>query len=419
MSLKRWMTAAALLVASGARIAAQDLEIGALEQRALAGSPTLAAASARWAATLAAAEAAGVLADPELQLWLRNAVPGLTGSDAMGTSLEVEVVQPLPFPGKRQARRDVAAAAAAVAGTELVAARAELIAELRQTFAELASADREQRALAEAHEMLELLEATVTTRLGTGQQGALDVLEAQLEISRHDQMIDQVFARFLAARARVAALAGVRAEELPLRVEELPVPEFPVAEGPLPVEAERSPRVALAALALAAAERRWHAAELELRPDFGVGGGFEWPEGSEASLTLRFGMDLPFLRRRRLGPLVRAAEQEVVAARAELAAARLDLAAESVRLGAERDRFETTLKRLWGAIVPRSSAALDAARVAFLNGRETLPRVLALYGDWFEARIEIARAEAGRYAVWAEWQRWVGDLPAETAAKED
>ncbi|MDQ1348621.1 MAG: outer membrane protein heavy metal efflux system [Acidobacteriota bacterium] len=383
------------------------IEIAALESAARSGSPVLAAARARAREVLVLAEVAGLRGDPELALWVRNAFPTVTDTADRPLAVEVEVVQPVRWPGKRDALEELAAAETQAALYEVEVAEQQLVGELRRTFAELYSTDREQRALAESHELLELLHATARARFGDAQEGALAVLEAELAKDEHDQDLDQVFARFQAARAKLAALAGVGPEVLPLLVGELPEPVFAVREGPLPFGPE-APSVRAAELRLEAALRRLDAVRLGLKPDFGVGGGFLWPEGENAELTVRFGMELPFLRRRRLGPQVTAAESAVAAARADLAAAEVAGRAEAVRLGAERDRLERSLARLAGAIVPRTSVALDLARSAFLNGEVPFPRLLELWYDWFHARTELTNAEAARYGVWAESQALAG-----------
>lgn len=400
-----------LTLATAAARAADSIDVAELERAARLGSPVLQAARAKAQEALVLAEAAGVRGDPQLALWVRNALPDFTGTSERPLAVEVEVVQPVRWPGKRGALEAVAAAETEAALVEVVVAEQKLVGEVRRTFADLYAADREQRTLAEAHELLELLHATASSRFATTQGDALAVLEAEIAQDEHDQNLDVVFSRFQAARARLAALAGVAAETLPLRLGELPEPVFAVREGPLPFD-ERAPAVQAAKLRLAAAESRLEAGRLGLKPDFGVGGGLLWPEGGNPELTFRFGMDLPFLRHRRLGPQVSAMESAVAAARADLAAADVAGRAEAVRLGAERDRLERSLARLAGAIVPRTSAALDAARIGFLNGDVTFALLLELFNDWFHARIELASAEAARYAVWAESQALAGALLA-------
>lgn len=386
---------------------AEAIEIAALEHAARAGSPVLAAARARAQGALALAEAAGLRGDPELALWMRNAFPDLTGSANRPVAVEIEIVQPVRWPGKRGAALELAAAETRAALYEVEAAEHRLVGELRRTFGELYGADREQRALAESHELLELLHATARARFSDAQEGALPVLESELAQNEHDQLLDRVFSRFQAARAKLAGLSGVFPEVLPLLVGELPRPVFPVREGPLPFGAE-APTVRTAALRLEVEMRRLEAFRLGVKPDFGVGGGFLWPEGDNPELTLRFGMELPFLRRQRLGPQVTAMESAVAAARADLAAAEVAGRAEAARLGAERDRLERSIARLAGSIVPRTSVALDLARSGFLNGEVAFARLLELWNDWFHARTELTNAQADRYGIWAEAQALAG-----------
>ncbi|MEO8274832.1 MAG: TolC family protein [Thermoanaerobaculia bacterium] len=395
---------------------AERIEIAALESKARAGSPQLLAARDRASAASALAEAAGVRGDPGLELWVRNALPTLARNVDRPLAVEVEVVQPVRWPGKRGALAALAAAEAKAALFEVDLAEQSVVAEVRKNFAELYSADHEQRVLAEAHDLLELIESTARVRFGAAQESSLPVLEAELASNEHDQSLDLVFSRFLARRAKLAELIGVVPDALPLLVGELPQPGFVNIEGPIPLGAT-VPKVTAARLRLEIAQRRMEGAALGLKPDFGVGGGFLWPEGGNPELSLKLGVELPFFRRKRLGPAVRAAEGEVAAARAELAGAEAQSRSESVRLGAERDRLERRLARLSGAIVPRTSVALDAARVGFLDGSVEFSRLLDLFNDWFHARVELSSTEAERYAVWAEAQALAG-LPFEPPPAE-
>ena len=86
------------------------IEIAALESAARSGSPVLAAARARAREVLVLAEVAGLRGDPELALWVRNAFPSLTDTADRPVELEIEVVQPVRWPGKRGALEELAAA---------------------------------------------------------------------------------------------------------------------------------------------------------------------------------------------------------------------------------------------------------------------------------------------------------------------
>lgn len=386
----------------GAELVAQSIELAELERSALESSPILAEAVARRDAARALVEGSTVAGDPTLELWARNVLPELTDRADTRSAIEVEIVQPVRFPGKRDAARNLANAVLEVAEAELAGTRRKLIAAIRRSFAALGAADREQRSLAESHELLELLSATALARFGSGQEGALAVLEAELAIDEHDLELDRVYSSFLAERARLAALAGAWAETLPLLVGARPEP-LPLAEGALPIDPE-APRFVVAERRIAVAERQLELARLDRRPNFGLGGGFLWPDGEAPVLTAKVGVDLPLFRRRRVEPKIHAAEANLAAERAAASALGLAANADAARWGAERDRLERALSRLTGAVIPRTSAALDAARAAFLEGQLPFSRLLELQNDWFHARVELAKAEAERFAIWAEWQ---------------
>ena len=401
-SIFRLAVALGVLAAGGAR--AQTLELADLERSALERSPELARAAARVEAARARAEGAAAPGDPTLEVWARNVLPELTDREETASAVEVEIVQPVRYPGKRQAAEASAAGEVAAAEAGLLAARTEILFQVRAAFADLVAADREQRTLGDSHDLLDLMVATARSRFGTTQEPALAVLEAELAIDEHDLTLEEAFSRFLAMRARVASLAGLDPKSVPLLVGALPAVSFPVAEGPLPYDGE-SPRLRAFRARVEAAERRVEAAKLDLKPDFGVGGGFHWPEGDNPALTAKVGVDLPFFRKRRMGPRLHAAEAELSEARAALAGEEIAVKYDSTRLGAERDRYERTMKRLAGSVVPRSSAALDAARIAFLNEQIPFSRLLDMQRDWFHARVELAVAEAARFRIWAEAQK--------------
>ena len=138
-----------LALASGTAARAADaIEVAALERAARTGSPVLQAARAKAQEALMLAEAAGVRGDPELELWVRNALPDLTSTSDQPVAVEVEIVQPVRWPGKRGALEAVAAAETQAALAEVVVAEQELVGEVRRTFADLYADTGEARYLA-------------------------------------------------------------------------------------------------------------------------------------------------------------------------------------------------------------------------------------------------------------------------------
>ncbi|HNX19395.1 MAG TPA: TolC family protein, partial [Acidobacteriota bacterium] len=86
-------------------------------------------------------------------------------------------------------------------------------------------------------------------------------------------------------------------------------------------------------------------------------------------VTLKFGVELPARRSKKQAPLLRAAELDLEAARRDLDAERAALREETARLAADKERAETQIERYREGILPQTSAAFEAARSAYLNGR--------------------------------------------------
>ena len=103
--------------------------------------------------------------------------------------------------------------------------------------------------------------------------------------------------------------------------------------------------------------------------------------------------------------MVRAARQELTMAEQELRDAEAMVRAEAARIAAEWETAERQIVRYRDAIVPRTSVALDAARASYLAGRSDFSTVIEDFHLWLEARVELARREADRFAAWADLRR--------------
>jgi outer membrane protein TolC len=99
-------------------------------------------------------------------------------------------------------------------------------------------------------------------------------------------------------------------------------------------------------------------------------------------------------------------------AQAELRDAVALARAEAARLVAEREQADRQLLRDREAIVPQTSAAVDAARASYLAGRGDFSTVIEDFELWLEARAELARRESDRFAVWAQLEALVAPAPA-------
>ena len=177
--------------------------------RARIGSPVLAAARERAPAALASLGGVGELrGDPELALWVRNASPNLTETADRPLAVEVESRPAGALAG--QARRARGARRGGGQGGPLRGHGSGAAAGGRRCGGRSPSSTPPIASSARSGRGARAARAACTRRRArasaTPQESALAVLEAELAQDEHDQLLDLVFSRFQAARAKLAAL---------------------------------------------------------------------------------------------------------------------------------------------------------------------------------------------------------------------
>lgn len=413
------MALAALVMArAGAEPVPAPVRVETLVAEALAGAPELAALSAQAAAARERVAPAGAPHDPMVELMLQDVgFPDLTVGEMDMSMLGVEVRQGVPWPGKRGARRAAAAAEAATAETALAARRRELAAEVRELAARLYALDRERTVLAQARELLAMLAATVTARYAAGLTDQAAALRQELAVSRVDERsadLDAERAAVTAALNRLRDRPGGEAigelRELPEVTPPATAVAVPTAEGDWERRAaDASPAVALARQRVAAAARQVAVARLDERPDLFAGAGYGHRGDLDPVVTLRVGVELPLWRGGKQAASRRAAEWNSEAARRELAGAVAAARAEAAAAAARWRTADMQVALYRESIVPRSAAALDASRAAYLAGGGDFAAVVEGFRLWLDARVGLARREAERFAVWARLAALVGE----------
>jgi outer membrane protein TolC len=388
-----------------------------LVAEALARSPALAAARSRLAAARELELPAEALPDPMVEAMVQDAdFPRYTIGQEDMSMAGVEVRQALPRPGKRRARGEVARAETAMRAAEVAQMERRVAAEVRSLYARLYVVDSELRSLAPARELVDLMSATATARYESGEGEQEGILKAQLQVSRLEEMADDhhsvrdtlvaELSRWLDRPSQPGGLGSFgEVTALPDSV----VPPEPWTE----LAASASPAVRVARAEIEAAGKRLAEARLGLKPDLSPSAGLAYRGPLGPVLTLRVGVELPFWKERRQEPRIRAAELDLERARQELRDAEAAARAEAVRLAADWDRSGRQILRYREAILPQTSAAFDAARSSYLAGRGDFSSVLEDFNLWLEARVQLARREADRYATWAAVESLTGsgELP--------
>jgi outer membrane protein, heavy metal efflux system len=404
----------AMLIAAAA--AAQIIDAGvpaappvdALVAEALAKSPAFAALRSRAAAAREMERPAAALPDLMVEAMVQNAdFPNYTiGTEDMSMA-GFEVRQALPYPGKLRSRIETARAETALREAEVADLERRIAAEVRTFYARIYAIDRERQALTAARELVELMSATASARYASGQSEQEALIKAQLQVTRLEEQLDDLAAE---RQARVAELNRWldRPGGEPLgEVTALPAVAAPPASLDVAAVGGAS-RVRVAQAAVAAAERRLATARLDVKPDFTPSAGLAYRGALGPVLTLRLGVDLPFRKSQRQEPMIRAAEAELEMARQELRDAEAMVRSEAARMAADWTKADRQILRYREGILPQTSTALDAARSSYLAGRGDFSTVVEDFNLWLEARVQLARREADRFAAWAGLEALTG-----------
>lgn len=378
--------------------------------QALARSPRLAAARARTEAARLRIEPGASLPDPSLTLRLDDAgFPRYTvGSDDFSV-LSLDFQQGLSNPRKRRAARALGQASADLQATDFLTLERRIEVQVRTLFARLYAIDQEIAIRVAAKELLDLLKETAAARYATGSTGQEGLARAQLESLHASARLEEL-------RSNRAGLVSALNRELDLpagtplgAVTRLPEPP-PLPPGAAFEARSNAPALVAARAAVRAAERKLDAARLAGRLDYTAGGAFGYRGGFDPIVSLRVGVELPLRRRQKQEVLAVAAERELEAARADLRAAEAEVQAEVARLDAACRTDDRILVHDREGLLPQTTLLLDASRTSYLTGRSDFTAVIEAYGFWVEARLEILRHEADRFAYRAELAALVAPL---------
>lgn len=387
-------------------------ELDRLLEQALANNPEILASQARWEMFTHKARQAGTFEDPMLMLGIDNGLvrDPLNLERDMATAKVIGISQMVPFFGKRDLARQVAGHQANAARWEVEERKLELTAMLKETWYRLYFTDRS----------LEVVDRTITTlddlvrfteaMYGVGQGRQADILRAQVERSKMEEMrlVLQQQRHSLAAGLNTLAYRPVNSvvpevDEVQLQAVTLDVEELArLAEEHRPLLRTLAARIDQAGSAQALAEREFY-------PDFTFAleymqrdGVMDDPGYDMYNASISF--NLPLQRQRRHAMVAESAATARMTS-AELNMARNNIQRDIADLLAQlqRDRSMAALYR--DGILPQAGAAESSAMSAYRAGKGEFMQVL-------DSRMTLFNLERAYYQAVAEHQMELAQLEA-------
>ncbi len=359
-----------------------DPVLAALLREALADHPDLQKADAAVRMDVERVPQAGVLADPSLSLGLQNDGFKRLEVGRMETSFySVAFTQPLPWPGKRGLRKEVAAIAVDLSGAARARVLLGLEADVRRGYAALLLLRGQQALQAQQVVFLEQAEQLARTRYEVGQGSQSDLLRAQLERTRLQQA---VWALAAEEKAVVAALNRLRqhdpADPIPTTAALADLPE-PTLLSPEAVES-RSPELAGAKAGVKQTERLLELAKLDRRPDFAVTAGI-MPRGSlDPMWQVGLSISLPIYGRHKQQRAVAEHEHHRRGQGAEVASVRTLLRQRTEERTLQIQSLRQIRNLYREGLLVQSEASFKAALAQYETGRAPFLGALEALNGW-------------------------------------
>lgn len=427
MQIRPLLLAAALSVASGLPARAAEtmptIELGArvdsLLEFARDRHPEFAAMRHEAAAAAERVEPAGALADPMFGVELRDFTNQRGVNAASGPNLlpprvaatRYTVTQRLPWFGKRDLQREVAAAGAQEAQGRATVTWNELAWQIKQSYAQHYAHSASLQYALENLELLAQLERIAQARYANGLVPQQDVIRAQTERTALRSEIAQLEGEHEQAATRIHALLGRPSNVRLLTPQQLrPMPPR-AALGYSTLESrlvERNPRLAADAARIDAAEKSRELTYKNRYPDFNVGLAAMQERNRVASYDLMFEINIPLQQDSRRAQ-EREAERMLEGAKSRHEATRNQALAELGESLAALDAARRIADLLDSSLLPQVELTLQAALAGYETGKVDFAALLDAQRQIRKTKDDLVKAQASQRMRLADIERAIGE----------
>ena len=409
-------------------------ELDALITHALRVHPAILAAEDRVEAARAAISPAGALPDPMLGIGITNFPYGDPGFEDFMTMKMIGIGQMLPYPGKLDLRRQVAAAWVAAAEAELDEARWTVENEVKASYYELAFLDQALEVVRSNETLLANFIRATEARYGVGTGGQQDILKARVEAARLAEGAVALSEQRAAALARLNAALDrpsdtpVEQPRVPTRIARAAVADVPseirfasaelgarVIDSPLPPLSElqeaavrESPMIRAHEAMITAQAAALDLARKAYLPDFNVSVQYGQRDGRSDMLSAMVSVPIPLRKGQKQDLLVKQAEAQLSALRAEHHAKANDLRAQVAKAYAELEQDRSQLGLFAKSIIPQGRASLESAIAGFQVGQNDFLTLLDNQTTLYNYETAYFRSLTGFAQGLAELERTLG-----------
>lgn len=348
---------------------------------------------------------ARALPDPSLTLGLQNdGFKGLQVGKMETSYYQVMATQPLPWPGKRNLRSEIASLGAETTSSVLDRTRLSLVADLKRAYFGLLLVRGQLELLDDQGQFWQKAADITKVRYEVGQGSQADLLRAQLEQNRLRQSKFALQSEEKVLLATLNRLRGIP-PGTPLattaHLTEVEVQDTPANDWVARAERE-SPELKAARLGVRQAERSLDLAKRDRYPDFAVTAGLMPRGGLDPMWQVGFSISLPIWSKQKQQRAVSEQEYRRKASGSETQSVQNLLAERIQERSAQFEAAMETLRLYRSGLLVQSEASFQANLAQYEAGRAPFLSVLEALNGWVADRggylQAIAQAEAVQIA---------------------
>lgn len=366
-----------------AALSSNGLDLNALVAEALANNREIAAAQKRLEAARQRPRQAGSLPDPTFSAGFAGngyPLPGAGLGTQPTSNIGVSVTQPIPYPGKRQLRENVAAKEAAAEAFDYQQVQLSVVRRLKQAFFRLLHSYDATEVLGRNREVLTQLLRATEARYAAGKAMQQDIFKNQIQLSLLEVKILQFQQERTAAEAEILALVNrPPGSLLPPPIDIVPA-EIAVSLDELYAHAvNQAPALQREQKLVERSEVALNLARKSYYPDYSITGGY-YNQGSMPPMyTVRFDMTVPSYYFRKQRAAVTEQYDDLAAARRGFEATDQTIHAQ-IRgdYTAAKTSFEL-MKLYLNTAIPQAQFALESSLSSYQTGAIDFLPVLANY----------------------------------------
>ena len=394
--------AASLVLGTTASL--KDPQLDALVAEALANAPEAVAARASVEAAQRRIVPARTLADPFVAATYQNDGRNFSLGTAEGSFLGVMVSQAFPWPGKLRLAGDVAASEAREVERGTVGRTALMLeARVRNAWYDVVLARAIDRIIDDRRNVATQIEASVRERYAAGLSVQQDVLRAQVELARLDELKATQAAVITSRLAELNRLAGAPQDRPIATPDRLPDDAAlpPLAELIASASA-RSPELAASRQGIETGRIRVALAKKNFLPDFSVNAGSMYRGNFEMGpmWQVGVGVSIPLWSNRRQQNQLAEAEAVVRERSAEHEGVARDLELRTRERAAQLDAALRIAALYRDKVLPLDDVSLESALASYQAGKVPFITVLDALNTVYTDRTTYA----GRLAESAKWR---------------